>query len=96
MTAEAVLAIGIVVSSVSQLIKKYSPVEGRQILIVSALLSLLCVIAWGITYENAVMRQLIWPYIAAWVAVTVTATGVYEVVSNASDVIKGKPDVKND
>lgn len=92
MTAEAVVAIGVVVSGASQLAKQFKLFKGRKVLLFSLVVSLFAVLAYGVSFEPAFSRQLIWPYLNAWVAVTGTSIGVYEMTKNSIEAAQGKKD----
>lgn len=80
LTPEAMLAIGVVVAGATELVKRFGNLTGISVLLVCASISIIALFAWGVTYEPAFNRTLIWPYVAAWVGLTTTATGMFEVV----------------
>lgn len=94
MAPEVIFAIGAVASVITEAIKRYSPLEGRGVLLVCAGVALVCVLLYGVSIESAgswnELRARIWPYFVAWVSVSTTAIGIYEATKGALLAAQGK------
>lgn len=88
MTPETAVMIGAVVAMAAELIKRYFKLTEWRPFLLSVLLSLVFVVAWGVSNESAFSRALIWPYLMSWVSVATTASFAYESVKNAATAIK--------
>lgn len=80
--------IGAVVAMPTELIKRYFKLTEWRPLVLSVVLSLIFVLAWGVSNESEWNRKLIWPYLMSWVGVTTTASFAYESVKTAAEAIK--------
>lgn len=88
MTPETVPVISAVVAILTELIKRYTPIEGGRVMFVSAGISLLSIVLYGLTYEPMLVRTLVWPYFVAWITITGFATGIYEGTKNVVNAAK--------
>lgn len=88
MTPETTVMIGAVVAMAAELIKRYYKLTEWRPFILSVVLSLAFVVAWGISFESGFSRSLVWPYLMSWVSVATTASFAYEGMKNATTAIR--------
>jgi hypothetical protein len=76
----ALVAIGAFAAGLTQIIKMGTPIpDGWGLWIVSAV-ALAAILGWAITFEAAFSRDLIWPYLNAWLNTVFAAGGIFGIV----------------
>lgn len=76
----AILAIGGVTATVTQLIKLGTSIPDKWGLWICLLISVLTVIGWGFSNETAWSPALVWPYMTAIISTWSTAIGIFGIV----------------
>lgn len=89
MDPTAILAIGLMVSGVVQLLK-LSPLPTTGLIPVGLVLGISAfgVLIWAVSFEPAFERHLLWSYLTGWLAVSTTAAGAWGLTRKTAAEVK--------
>lgn len=83
LTVEAVSAILIVVTAITEIVKKYA-IPPDYAPLVAAAISLIVMAAWAVTFEASFDRTMLWPYLTGFISVWTGAMGTHSVITHVT------------
>lgn len=77
MNAEAIAAVSVAVTALTQMLKWGNVVPDRKGPLAVMALAAIGVLLWAVSNEPTASRALIWPYFVGWVMVSTSAAGIF-------------------